>query len=104
MGQTLNEHRVSYIDGELHIECKVCDTIKHHTKYHKNKNNTYGVVYTCKECVTINGKSPNLITADENYSTPARQILKRMGYDIEGDINKQFNERFERWRLRQEKN
>ena len=103
MGKFFNEHRISHIDGELHITCKVCENTKHYSKYHKNKNNCYGRVYTCKQCVVENGKSPNLVTADDHYSQPAREILIKLGYDLNKSVPKQFEERFGKWKSRQEK-
>ena len=93
MGNNFNsDDRIHYIDNEMYIQCRSCNEIKHEEKYHRNQNNKYKRSYICSVCVR-SGKSASLQNSDDFHASGAKKILMSMGYDLNGDVHKQFLKR-----------
>ena len=82
-------------DDEYYIICRVCEEHKHCDEYHANKLSPIGKIYVCKECSKDYNKSPSLNKANEYDQEFTKQILTRLGYNIDEDIHQQFLSRLE---------
>lgn len=68
--------------SETHKECSYCSSIKPHSEFHKDKNNTRGkgLAYYCKTCALYKGKQFHSLKNKDNpeYKEKVRQqYLKR---------------------------
>ncbi len=50
MTRANNQYTRIIFFSETHKECSNCSVIKEHTEFHKDKTNSYGLAYYCKEC------------------------------------------------------
>ena len=90
-----NMNRFYEKDGEYYIICRVCEQHKHSDKFHANKLSPIGKIYVCKECSKTYNQSPTLDDANKKDQETTRDLLRGLGYNIDGDIHQQFLSRLE---------
>jgi len=100
MPRKRNNRRVMGEEGWTY-RCSLCQEYLSSDHFHQdNSKPPFYLSYNCKQCrKDINNRKP-----DPELVEHKNKILKRMGYDLQGDIYEQFMERFEDWKTRQSKN
>lgn len=89
MSKRKNNRRILNGDGEWTYRCSHCKEQKTSDNFHSdNSKPPFYLAYMCKDCrKTANNRPPILEEWENNFG---KTILKRMGYDINLDIHKQF--------------
>ena len=92
-GQKHNR-RIMLEDG-WGYRCSRCENYLPQDHFHNDKSKPpFYIAYTCKECrKTSEDQEPILYQSDRDAGL---EILTRLGYDIEGDVHKQFMDRIKK--------
>ena len=78
-------------EGEWLYRCNRCHNWLTKESFHSDKSKIFEISYTCKECrKNMEHSKPMLHEWEERDGI---KVLENMGYDINGDIHKQFLER-----------
>lgn len=84
-------NEIILINGEKHKYCKSCTDLLPVDKFYPIPRNKVGYNVRCKVCEMKKRREKYESTKPVWFSTD--DILKGMGYDITGDIHKQFCDR-----------
>ena len=83
------------LEAEWGYRCSRCSQYLPFNSFHTdNSKPPFYIAYTCKECRKKAGKEKPQYSDIENHI--GLQILKRLGYDIEGDVHQQFLDRIKK--------
>jgi len=98
------QKRIFSDDGWLYY-CSMCQGYKPEEEFHKDKNRPFGVYYICKEhrLQQYQEKNPpmgdmdhiKLVFVSDDDHRQKDLLLTKLGYDINGEIHKQFLQRVE---------
>lgn len=77
------------LEEEWGYRCSRCENYLPEDHFHRDKSKPpFYIAYTCKECrKNSDDHKPMLYQSDIDAGL---EILRRLGYDIEGDIHQQF--------------
>ena len=79
-------------NGETIMKCIKCGEWLTTDHYHTNERNSYGYFSICKECVKKRVED-DPIHSNKIVQEGSKMVLKNLEYDLERNIEDQFNER-----------
>ena len=81
-------------------KCKLCEVEKPLTDFYKMG---YSLSSRCRKCHNIKFGDSEIARGFDDFKgtkeelEKAKEVLVRLGYDLDRSVPEQFNERFERW-------
>ena len=80
------------LDGKI---CNKCNEFKTYSEFYKHRNNKDGYVRRCKPCALLEIKKKSGFDHENQREVElAKELLLKLGYDLDKPINEQFEERF----------